>query len=300
MESQILLILGLVVVAATVGLFLILRRRTVSTDAADVFTWRQVEDTLLAADVGVGTTTHVLAELKSSKPETSVQGRSQLRSLLVDELGTDARALELDGQPSVILVVGVNGTGKTTTIAKLANRLHDDGHSVVLGAADTFRAAAGAQLEMWAGRIGLDVIVGQEGGDAAAVAFDTVASAKAKGTDVVIIDTAGRLHAKKNLMEELRKLHRVAGGDDGVDEVILVLDATSGQNGLAQVREFAGAVPLTGIVLAKLDGTAKGGIVFAIENEMGVPVKFVGVGEGVDDLEVFDPNRFVDALLEEL
>ena len=213
---------------------------------------------------------------------------------------TNTRALALDSQPSVILVVGVNGTGKTTTIAKLANRLHADGHSVVLGAADTFRAAAGAQLEMWAGRIGLDVVVGQEGGDAAAVAFDTVVSAKAKMTDVAIIDTAGRLHAKRNLMEELKKLHRVAGGNEGVDEVLLVLDATAGQNGLVQVREFGDAVPLTGIVLAKFDGTAKGGIIFAIERELGVPVKFVGVGEGITDLEVFEPESFVDALLEDL
>ena len=300
MDSQTLIILGVIVVVVVVGVFFIRRRLIVSTGLADGIRWRQIEDILLAADVGVGTTTLLVAELKSLKPETSAEAKSQLRLLLAHELGTNTRELALDSQPSVILVVGVNGTGKTTTIAKLANRLHADGHSVVLGAADTFRAAAGAQLEMWAGRIGLDVVVGQEGGDAAAVAFDTVVSAKAKTADVAIIDTAGRLHAKRNLMEELKKLHRVAGGNEGVDEVLLVLDATAGQNGLVQVREFADAVPLTGIVLAKLDGTAKGGIVFAIERELGVPVKFVGVGEGIADLEVFEPESFVDALLEDL
>jgi fused signal recognition particle receptor len=194
-------------------------------------------------------------------------------------------------------VVGVNGTGKTTTIAKLAHRLGREGRTVVLGAADTFRAAAGEQLAAWGERIGVPVVTGQEGGDPAAVAHDTLDSARARQVDVAIIDTAGRLHGKKNLMAELQKIHRVAGGDR-VDEVLLVLDATAGQNGLAQVREFTAAVPVSGIVLTKLDGSAKGGIVIAVERSLGVPVKYVGVGEGVDDLVEFDPDGFVDSLLE--
>ncbi|HEY4606107.1 MAG TPA: signal recognition particle-docking protein FtsY, partial [Acidimicrobiia bacterium] len=215
------------------------------------------------------------------------------------ELGAEARELHLVGDPSVILVVGVNGTGKTTTIAKLAARLEGEGKKVILAAADTFRAAAGAQLQTWGDRLGVDVVGGQEGGDPASVAFDAISSARAKGADVVIVDTAGRLHAKKNLMAEMSKIHRVAAGTRGaVDEVLLVLDATAGQNGITQVREFSEAVPVSGIVLTKLDGTAKGGIVIAIERQLGVPVKLVGVGEGIDDLVPFDPDRFVDELLE--
>jgi fused signal recognition particle receptor len=200
----------------------------------------------------------------------------------------------------VILVVGVNGTGKTTTIAKLAGRLEEAGKTVVLAAADTFRAAAGAQLQTWGDRLGVDVVAGQEGGDPASVAYDAIGAARARGVDVVIVDTAGRLHAKKNLMAELGKIHRVAAGERGrVDEVLLVLDATGGQNGLTQVREFASAVPVTGVVLTKLDGTAKGGIVVAVERQLGVPVKFVGVGEGIADLAPFDPDIFVADLLEQ-
>jgi fused signal recognition particle receptor len=191
----------------------------------------------------------------------------------------------------------VNGTGKTTSIAKLAKRLQDAGMSVILGAADTFRAAGAEQLQTWGRRLGVRVVRGEEGGDPASVAFDTVDSARATGVDVVIIDTAGRLHDKKNLMSELQKIHLVAGGPD-VSEVLLVLDATAGQNGLVQVREFLAAVPVSGIVLTKLDGTARGGIVVAVERTLGVPVKLVGVGEGIDDLLAFDPDRFVDSLLE--
>ena len=200
----------------------------------------------------------------------------------------------------MIVVVGVNGTGKTTTIAKLGSRLDSEGKSVLLAAADTFRAAAGEQLKTWGSRIGIAVVGGQEGGDPAAVVFDALASARSKGTDVVIVDTAGRLHDKRNLMAELSKIHRVADGDGGqVDEVLLVLDATAGQNGLTQVSAFSKAVPVSGIVLTKLDGTARGGIVIAIERRLGVPVKFVGIGEGVDDLVPFDPNSFVTELLEQ-
>ena len=197
------------------------------------------------------------------------------------------------------LVIGVNGTGKTTTVAKLAKHLVDDGKTVILGAADTYRAAAAEQLQLWGDRVHADVVTGQVGGDPASVAFDTIASARAKEVDVVIIDTAGRLHAKKNLMAELHKIHRVAAGDGQVDEVLLVLDATAGQNGLTQVREFAETVPLTGIVLTKLDGTARGGIVIAVEKDLGVPVKLIGLGEGLDDLAPFEPDIFVTSLLEE-
>jgi fused signal recognition particle receptor len=263
-------------------------------------TWVELEEALLAADVGLEATTSVVAGVKSTGPETVDEAREALAMRLRGELGDKDRDLHLEGKPSVVLVVGVNGTGKTTTIAKLASRLLGRGKSVVLAAGDTFRAAAGAQLETWGERLGIQVVSGQEGGDPAAVAFDAIGSARAKGTDVVIVDTAGRLHAKKNLMAELGKIHRVASGDRGlVDEVLLVLDATGGQNGVAQVREFASAVPLSGIVLTKLDGTARGGIVIAIERQLGVPIKFVGLGEGIDDLVPFDPDVFVAELLEQ-
>jgi len=263
-------------------------------------TWSDLEDALLAADVGVEATHAIVGAVRSARPETADQAREQLARQLRLELGEKARDLRIDGNPAVILVVGVNGTGKTTTIAKLAARLGREGNVVILAAADTFRAAAGAQLQTWGDRLGVDVVGGQEGGDPASVAFDAVSSARAKGADVVIVDTAGRLHAKKNLMAEMSKIHRVAAGERGtVDEVLLVLDATGGQNGIAQVREFSDAVPVSGIVLTKLDGTAKGGIVIAIERQLGVPVKLVGVGEGVGDLIPFDPDRFVAELLED-
>lgn len=260
-------------------------------------TWDDIESALLAGDVGIESTTRIMTSVRRSHPDTTEGARVAIRNALRDELVDGDRDLDLMGSPASIVVVGVNGTGKTTTIAKLAKRFMDSGITVTLGAADTFRAAGGEQLESWGDRIGAQVVRGQEGGDPASVAYDTLESARAKGIDVVIIDTAGRLHAKKNLMAELQKIYRVAGGDD-VSEVLLVLDATAGQNGLAQVREFAKAVPISGIVLTKLDGTAKGGIVIAIERALGVPVKFVGVGEGPDDLVVFDPDAFVDSLVE--
>ena len=266
----------------------------------DENTWGELEEALLSADVGLEATTSVVAGVRASAPENPDQAREALARQLRKELGEKERGLDLDGAPAVILVVGVNGTGKTTTIAKLASRLKDQGRGVVLAAGDTFRAAAGAQLETWGDRLGVQVVSGQEGGDPASVAFDAIGSARAKGTDVVIVDTAGRLHAKKNLMAELGKIHRVAAGDRGrVDEVLLVLDATGGQNGVTQVREFAAAVPISGIVLTKLDGTAKGGIVIAVERQLGVPVKFLGLGEGIDDLVPFDPDAFVADLLEQ-
>ncbi len=266
----------------------------------DDHTWLELEEALLAADVGLEATTSVVAGVRSAAPETPEEARQVLATKLRAELGNKDRELHLAGAPAVILVVGVNGTGKTTTIAKLAARLQSEGSGVVIAAGDTFRAAAGAQLETWGDRLGVKVISGQEGGDPASVAFDAIGSARARGDDVVIIDTAGRLHAKKNLMAELGKIHRVAAGDrDGVDEVLLVLDATGGQNGVTQVREFSAAVPISGIVLTKLDGTAKGGIVVAIERQLGVPIKFVGLGEGIDDLVPFDPDSFVADLLEQ-
>jgi fused signal recognition particle receptor len=263
----------------------------------DEDTWEDIESALLAADVGVESTTNIMTSVRQSRPETVEKARLAIRDALREELVDADRSLTLNGSPASIVVVGVNGTGKTTTIAKLAKRFKDSGKTVTLGAADTFRAAAGEQLESWGDRVGAQVVRGQEGGDPASVAYDTLESARAKGVDVVIIDTAGRLHAKKNLMAELQKIYRVAGGDD-VSEVLLVLDATAGQNGLAQVREFSKAVPISGIVLTKLDGTAKGGIVIAIERTLGVPVKAVGVGEGLGDLVVFDPDGFVDSLVE--
>jgi fused signal recognition particle receptor len=266
----------------------------------DDHTWVEIEEALLAADVGLEATTSVVAGVKSAHPETADEAREALASRLRAELGDKDRDLHLEGNPAVVLMVGVNGTGKTTTIAKLASRLVSSGKSVVLAAGDTFRAAAGAQLETWGERLGVGVVSGQEGGDPAAVAFDAIGSARARGTNVVIVDTAGRLHAKKNLMAELSKIHRVASGNRGeVDEVLLVLDATGGQNGVTQVREFASAVPLSGIVLTKLDGTAKGGIVIAVERQLGVPIKFVGLGEGIDDLVPFDPDVFFAELLEQ-
>ena len=258
--------------------------------------WEAIESALLAADLGVEATNEVMGAVRRSHPETVKQARLAIRDALRSELLDTDRSLVLSGAPATVVVVGVNGTGKTTTIAKLAKRLSDQGKTVTLGAADTFRAAAGEQLQAWGDRVGVQVVRGQEGGDPASVAFDTIDSAKAKEVDVVIIDTAGRLHGKKNLMAELQKIHRVAGGDQ-VSEVLLVLDATAGQNGLAQVREFSTAIPLTGIVLTKLDGTARGGIVIAVERSLGVPVKFVGVGEAVGDLAEFDPDDFVAGLL---
>ena len=258
--------------------------------------WEAIESALLAADVGVEATGEVMEAVRRSRPETVDQARMAIRDALRAELVEADRSLALSGSPATVVVVGVNGTGKTTTIGKLARRLTDQGKTVTLAAADTFRAAAGEQLQVWGDRVGVQVVRGQEGGDPASVAYDTIDSAKAKGVDVVIIDTAGRLHGKKNLMAELQKIHRVAGGDQ-VSEVLLVLDATAGQNGLAQVREFATAIPLSGIVLTKLDGTARGGIVIAVERSLGVPVKFVGVGEGLEDLTEFHPGEFVDGLL---
>jgi fused signal recognition particle receptor len=271
----------------------------------DEASWEEVEDTLLIADLGPTVTTSVVTQLRSrlasQDVRTEADARAVLREVLIRELqpGLDrsVRALPHDDHPSVLLVVGVNGTGKTTTVGKLARVLVADGRRVVLGAADTFRAAAADQLQIWASRVGADVVRGAEGADPASVAFDAVDKGIAAGADVVVIDTAGRLHTKTGLMDELGKVKRVVMRRAAVDEVLLVLDATIGQNGLAQARVFADVVDITGAVLTKLDGTAKGGIVFRVQQELGVPVKLVGLGEGPDDLAPFEPAAFVDALL---
>lgn len=259
--------------------------------------WDAIEEALLAADLGLDGTAAVISRARATSPTSVDEAKSALHAALLDELSGSDRQMHLDGSPAIILVVGVNGTGKTTTVAKLARWLARSGTSSVLAAADTFRAAAGEQLRTWGDRVGSRVVSGDEGADPASVAHDALSAARAGEAGAVIIDTAGRLHGKGNLMAELAKIHRVAGGDD-IDEVLLVLDATAGQNGLIQVREFSKSVPLTGIVLTKFDGTARGGIVVAVERELGVPVKFVGVGESLDDLQTFEPTEFVDGLLE--
>ena len=271
----------------------------------DEESWEEVEDTLLVADLGPTATASVIANLRAAMAGSTVrneaQARAVLREVLVNELNPDfdrsIRALPHADKPSVLLVVGVNGTGKTTTVGKLARVLVADGRRVVLGAADTFRAAAADQLQSWAARVGAEVVRGAEGADPASVAFDAVAEGIAAGADVVVVDTAGRLHTKTGLMDELGKVKRVVEKRAAVDEVLLVLDATIGQNGLAQARVFADVVDITGVVLTKLDGTAKGGIVFRVQQELGVPVKLVGLGEGPDDLAPFESGAFVDALL---
>ncbi|VEG18384.1 Signal recognition particle receptor FtsY [Mycolicibacterium phlei] len=271
----------------------------------DEESWEEVEDTLLIADLGTAVTTSIVDRLRSEMAARSVrteaQARTLLREVLIDELQPDLdrsiKALPHNDKPSVLLIVGVNGTGKTTTVGKLARVLVADGRRVVLGAADTFRAAAADQLQAWGQRVGAQVVRGAEGADPASVAFDAVDAGIREGADVVVIDTAGRLHTKTGLMDELGKIKRVVERRAEVDEVLLVLDSTIGQNGLAQARVFADVVDITGVALTKLDGTAKGGIVFHVQRELGVPVKLVGLGEGPDDLAPFEPPAFVDALL---
>ncbi|MDH4118796.1 MAG: signal recognition particle-docking protein FtsY [Acidimicrobiia bacterium] len=275
-------------------------RSVLGRGALDDAFWDSLTEVLIGSDVGVGTSTDIVDRVRAAGPGSPAEAREALRSELLSTFSGKDRSLHLDGRPAVVMVVGVNGTGKTTSIAKIAKRLDDEGRSTLLGAADTFRAAADTQLRTWAERVGVDVVSGQTGADPASVAFDAVAAAKARGKDVVIIDTAGRLHSKKNLMDELSKLRRVVEREAGsVDEVLLVLDATAGQNGIAQARQFGEATGVTGIVLSKLDGTARGGVVVAIEHELGVPVKFIGVGEAMGDMIPFEPDAFIDALLEE-
>ncbi|MBO0830243.1 MAG: signal recognition particle-docking protein FtsY [Streptosporangiales bacterium] len=276
-----------------------------SRDTLDEDTWEEVEETLLAADVGVRPTTEIVENLRTRVRVLGTRTPDQLRDLLREELlyqlGTDqareVKATRDDGKPAVVLVVGVNGTGKTTTVGKLGRVLVADGKRVLLGAADTFRAAAVDQLATWGSRVGAETVRGAEGADPASVAFEAVRAGIEQGVDAVLVDTAGRLHTKQGLMDELGKVKRVVEKQAPVDEVLLVLDATTGQNGLVQARIFAEVVDVTGLVLTKLDGTAKGGIVIAVQRELGVPVKLVGLGEGADDLAPFVPGDFVDALL---
>ncbi|MGQ0772849.1 MAG: signal recognition particle-docking protein FtsY [Pseudonocardiales bacterium] len=277
----------------------------------DEDSWTDIEDTLLLADLGMAATTEIVdslrAELARRAVRTPEQARAALRAVLVEALRPDldraVRALPhvgADGvsMPGVVLIAGVNGAGKTTTTGKLARVLVADGRKVLLGAADTFRAAAAEQLVTWGERAGAEVVRGPQGSDPASVAFEAVKQGSAGGVDTVLIDTAGRLHTKAGLMDELGKVKRVVSKQAEVDEVLLVLDATTGQNGLTQARVFGEVVDVTGIVLTKMDGTAKGGIVFQVQREIGVPVKLVGLGEGVDDLAPFEPGAFVDALLD--
>jgi len=269
---------------------------TVAFDPADDEAWERVEEALIAADVGVPTTAELVQRLEA-RGEVG-----DLSEALADEaaelLGEPGR-LDVANRPSVILVVGVNGTGKTTTIGKLASRLSEHGHSVIMAAADTFRAAAEEQLEIWAQRAGADFVGSERGGDPAAVAYDAIEAATARGRDVVIVDTAGRLHTQTNLMEELAKVRRVIERrlDGAPHETLLVIDATTGQNGLQQAKLFGEAVDVSGVALTKLDGSAKGGVALAIAHELGLPVKLVGVGEGIEDLRPFDPHDFARALL---
>jgi fused signal recognition particle receptor len=273
-----------------------------SRSTIDEGAWDDLEEVLIRADVGVATTGALIDTLRQRVKSDSLDRPEQLLDALRDQLKADLavedRSLHLtEGGTNVWLFVGVNGVGKTTTIGKLGLRQASGGHRVVMAAGDTFRAAAAEQLELWAQRVGADLVRGAEGGDPGAVVFDAIQRAAARGADLVLADTAGRLHNKVNLMEELRKVHRVAQRQPGiVSEVLLVIDATTGQNGLTQAREFADAVGVTGVVLTKLDGTSKGGIVLAIQSELGIPVKLIGVGEGPEDLIDFDPQEFVDAL----
>ena len=275
-------------------------------DKLDEATWEEVEDLLLASDIGVAPTQELVERLRTRVRILGSRTPDELRNLLREELlaliGPDidrtVHSLRPDGEgPAVVMVVGVNGVGKTTTTGKLARVLVADGRSVVLGAADTFRAAAADQLQTWGERVGATTVRGPEGADPASVAFDAVRQAKENGVDTALIDTAGRLHTKVGLMDELGKVKRVVEKHGPVDEVLLVLDATTGQNGMVQARVFREVVDITGIVLTKLDGTAKGGIVVAVQRELGVPVKLVGLGEGADDLAPFEPAAFVDALI---
>lgn len=275
-----------------------------SRDQLDADTWDEIEETLLAADLGIGPTTELIAKLKRDVQVEGGRGMERLTQLLREgllELVNPALdrslATKVPGRPAVVLVVGVNGTGKTTTTGKLARLLIAQEQTVLLGAADTFRAAAAEQLQTWGDRVGAAVVRGPEGGDPAAVAFDAVSTATAAQIDTAVIDTAGRLHTKTGLMDELGKVKRVIEKQSPVDEVLLVLDATTGQNGLVQARVFAEVVEITGVVLTKLDGTARGGIVIAVQRELGVPVKLVGLGEGPDDLAPFDARAFVEAIV---
>ena len=263
----------------------------------------ELEESLIMADVGMEVAVSTVKELRNvvynERLEGSEQGKAALRRILARKLEMDNMALDISTQPSVVLFIGVNGVGKTTSIGKMAHQLRKEGKKVLLCAGDTFRAAAADQLQIWAERAGVDIVRQHEGADPGAVLFDALQAAKARGVDVVLVDTAGRLHNKQNLMNELGKLRKIIDREcpDAARETLLVLDATTGQNGLIQAKQFKETAGLTGIVLTKLDGTAKGGIVIAIARELQVPVKYVGLGEGIDDLQPFDAQAFVEALI---
>lgn len=264
--------------------------------------YEELEETLIMGDLGVHAAMEILDDLREKVRTQHLKEPMECRQLLIDsikeQMDVGETAYEFENRTSVVFVIGVNGVGKTTTIGKLAGKLKDQGKKVVLAAADTFRAAAGEQLKEWANRAGVDMIGGQEGADPASVIYDAVAAAKARKADVLLCDTAGRLHNKKNLMEELKKINRVIDREypEAYRETLVVLDATTGQNALAQAKEFNEAADITGVILTKMDGTAKGGIAVAIQAELGIPVKYIGVGESIDDLQKFDSDEFVNAL----
>lgn len=277
----------------------------VSFGKVDEELFEELEEILITSDVGTETSTNIIGELrtmvKKEKITDAAGVRKAIKSIISSRLKNENESLMISTKPSVIVIIGVNGVGKTTCIGKMAHMLKAQGKKVLVAAADTFRAAAIDQLEIWTKRAGVDIIKHSEGADPAAVIFDAVQSAKSKGTDVLICDTAGRLHTKKNLMEELKKLFRIIKRElpDSAIETLLVLDATTGQNAISQAKTFSGVSELTGLILTKLDGTAKGGIIISIKSELDIPVKFIGVGEQIDDLQPFNPQDFADALLGE-
>ena len=264
--------------------------------------YEEIEEILIMGDLGVHATTEIFENLKAKVKEQHIKEPAQCKELLIssikEQMDVGETAYRFENETSVVLVIGVNGVGKTTSVGKLAGKLKDQGKKVVLAAADTFRAAAGEQLSEWASRAGVDMIGGQEGADPAAVVYDAVAAAKARNADVLLCDTAGRLHNKKNLMEELKKIHRILEKEypEAFRETLVVLDGTTGQNALAQAKQFSEVADISGIILTKMDGTAKGGIAVAIQSELGIPVKYIGVGETIDDLQKFDSEQFVKAL----
>lgn len=264
--------------------------------------YEELEEVLIMADIGVATTEKIIENLREKVKEQKIKEIEVCRKLLIDsikeQMRVDETAYDFENEVSVVMIIGVNGVGKTTSVGKLAGQFKSKGKKVVLAAADTFRAAAIEQLTEWAGRAGVDIISGQEGGDPASVVFDAVNAAKARNADVLICDTAGRLHNKKNLMEELKKINRIIDREfpDACRETLVVLDGTTGQNALVQAKQFNEVADITGIILTKLDGTAKGGIAIAIQSEMNIPVKYIGIGEKIDDLQKFDADSFVDAL----
>ncbi|MCI9442034.1 MAG: signal recognition particle-docking protein FtsY [Ruminococcus sp.] len=264
--------------------------------------YEELEETLIMGDLGVHTTEEIIEDLKAKVKEKHIKEPLECRQLLIDsireQMDVGETAYEFEERQSVVFVIGVNGVGKTTTIGKLAGKFHAQHKKVIMAAADTFRAAAGEQLKEWANRAQVDMIGGQEGADPASVVFDAVAAAKARRADILLCDTAGRLHNKKNLMEELKKIHRVIEREypEAYHETLVVLDATTGQNALSQAKEFNEVADITGVILTKMDGTAKGGIAVAIQAELGIPVKYIGVGESIDDLQKFDADEFVNAL----